>query len=358
MQKNESNTAFTNSFGFGQLAIGDFNSEKLNSPTETSEPWNVETPEPQSIKTTYLWYSCGLILKQKYFLKNIINKSLVVSTLLLCSFVPFKAKSTLAQQQITSNPNSLKMKIRITIAQIFCLDGDRAGNLVRIENALKEAKKQQADIVVFPESCIYGWINPVAHQKAATIPGRDSDILCDFAKKYQLFICIGLDERDESRLFDSAILIDDKGQIILKHRKINVLPDLMTPSYAVGEGVQAVETKFGKIGVMICADSFQEDLLASMNALKPDLVLIPYGWAAPETEWPQHGLKLTQVVKNVALKLTCPVVGTDLVGQVSSGPWTGQIYGGQSLACDQNGHVIATGKDRERDILTIEIERF
>jgi predicted amidohydrolase len=247
-------------------------------------------------------------------------------------------------------------EIIIALAQILCIDGDHSGNFLRIENAIIEAKDQKAEIIAFPESAIFGWINPEAHTRATEIPGADSEMLCQLAKKYKIHICIGLDEKANNQLFDSAILIDDEGKILLKHRKINVLPDLMSPSYAIGEGVQAVDTKFGKIGVMICADSFQANLLEQMKLQKPDLMLIPYGWAAPENEWPQHGKELEDVVKNVAQKLNCPVIGTDLVGQVSHGPWTGQIYGGQSVACDLDGKVIKIAKDREPEIMIVKVK--
>ena len=206
--------------------------------------------------------------------------------------------------------------IKIALAQILCISGDRSGNFLRIEAALIEAKAQKADIVLFPESAILGWINPEAHTRAMPIPGADADALCLLAKKYHVYICIGLDEKDGSQLFDSTILIDNEGKILLKHRKINVLPDLMSPPYSVGNDVKTVETPFGKIGVLICADSFQDDLLEKMAIQEPDLMLIPYGWAAPENKWPEHGKALEKVVQNAAKKLNCPVIGTDLIGQV------------------------------------------
>lgn len=254
----------------------------------------------------------------------------------------------------TSSMSSQK-RIKIAMAQIFCLDGDRAGNLLRIENAIKEAKAQKVQIILFPESSIFGWVNPEAHLRATSIPGADSDALCQLAKKYQIHICIGLDEKEGEKLYDSAILIDDKGIILIKHRKINVLPELMTPQYSIGKGVQTIQTKFGKIGLMICADSFQAGLLKEMQQQKPQLLLIPYGWAAPEKDWPEHGKELHKVVQNAAKIMACPVVGTDLIGQISHGPWAGQIYGGQSLAADAKGNIIAIGKDRERDIVVFEV---
>ena len=79
--------------------------------------------------------------------------------------------------------------IRIALAQIFSLDGDRAGNFVRIENAIREAKGGAADIICFPEAVILGWVNPDAHKMAFPIPGEDSGRLCELARKYEIFLC-------------------------------------------------------------------------------------------------------------------------------------------------------------------------
>jgi predicted amidohydrolase len=267
---------------------------------------------------------------------------------------------TLISLNAMSSPtksHSLKSKeVKIAMAQIICIDGDRAGNLVRIENAIVKAKEKDAEIIVFPESCLLGWINPDAFKRACPIPGKDSDLICQLAKKYKMYICIGLDEKDGEKLYDAAILIDDNGNILLKHRKINVLSELMSPPYSVGEGVQAVKTKFGTIGVMICADSFMENLLDSMKSKKPDLLLIPYGWAAVENDWPAHGEELVKVVKNASKTINCPVIGTNLIGQISHGPWTGQIYAGLSVAYDNKNDNLVIGKDREKDIVFITIE--
>jgi predicted amidohydrolase len=246
----------------------------------------------------------------------------------------------------------------VAIAQIYCQDGDFAGNLQRIELAIQSAKTQGAALVLFPESVLYGWLNPEAHEKASPIPGPDSDLLCQMAKKHQIYLCIGLDEKDGDQLFGSAILIDDQGVLLAKHRKINVLPELMSPPYTPGNAVTCVQTRFGKIGLLVCADSFQRENLVAMQQMQPDLLLIPYGWAAPEAAWPAHGLALQKVVQHAAQVAGCPVVGADLVGILTNGPWKGQVYGGQSVACDKKGAIIALGKDREPDLLvfTVSVE--
>ncbi len=246
--------------------------------------------------------------------------------------------------------------VKFAMAQIFCLDGDRSGNFVRIENALAKARDKGADIVCFPETAILGWVNPDAHERAFPIPGPDSDKLCALAKKYKVYINIGLAEKEGEKLFDSAILIDDEGNILLKHQKINIWTELMSPPYFKGEKIGAVDTRFGKIGVMICADSFQDDLLIKMKEQEPDFVIIPYGWAANETAWPGHARELQRVVQHAAELINCPVIGTDLIGEISHGPWRGMVYGGQSIAVDQNANVLAIGKDRDKEIVIFELK--
>ena len=118
--------------------------------------------------------------------------------------------------------------VRIALGQIVCLDGDRVGNLARIESAVREAKRQEADLVCLPEMALLGWVNPDAHQRAHAIPGEDSQALCKLARDHKVHLCAGLAEKAGDHLYDSALLIDDAGQILLKHRKINLLAELMT----------------------------------------------------------------------------------------------------------------------------------
>ena len=248
------------------------------------------------------------------------------------------------------------MKItKAAICQIFCLDGDRMGNFIRIENAIREAKDAGAEIACFPETALLGWVNPDAHKRAFPIPGEDSDRLCKLAGDYDLHLCIGLAEKEGRRLYDSAVMIDNKGNILLKHRKINLLTELMSPPYTPGESIDAIETEFGKVGLLICADTHDSKILKCMAALKPDLLLVPYGYAAIEDQWPGHGKELEKVVANTARKTKAFVIGTNLVGEITKGPWKGRIYGGQSVAVDRTGQVILVAKDRDRDINIISL---
>ena len=213
---------------------------------------------------------------------------------------------------------------RVGMCQVCLIDGDRAGNFVRIERGIAEAKEAGGEIVCFAEATILGWVNPDAHERARPIPGEDSQRLSDLAAKYGVFLCLGLAEKDGEDLYDSVLLLDAEGEIILRHRKINLLAELMEPPYTAGGEVGVVETRFGRIGLLICADTHEEEILERMRALEPDLLLVPYGYAAVEEDWPGHGNELERVVVNAARRTGAVVVGTNVVGAISHGPWKGR----------------------------------
>ena len=245
----------------------------------------------------------------------------------------------------------------IAMCQIFILDGDRSGNFIRIENAITEAKSKDAELICFPEATMLGWLNSDAHARACTIPGPDSEQLCELAKKYGIYLCIGIEEFELGRLFNSALLIDDQGRILLKHRQVNIPPKLMSPPYSAGNesDIATVNTRFGKIGLLICADTHREDILDRMASLKPNLLLVPYGYAEEELKWPAHGEEFHKVVAEAAKRTGTAIIGTNLVGRISRGPWSGRIYGGNSIAVDKLGNIVDTTKDRDRDVKIVPV---
>jgi len=248
--------------------------------------------------------------------------------------------------------------VRVAVCQILSIDGDREGNFRRVEYALEEARAAHADIAAFPESAILGWENPDAHRMATPIPGADSERIAALARKYGLMISIGLDEKDGGKLYDSAILVDKTGKILWKHRKLNVLAWLMDPPYSEGrpEDIGVTETEFGRIGLVICADTFGDRIAKRIEQLAPDLMLVPYGWAAPADKWPEHAKELESLVAKRAAEWKCPVVGTDVIGEITHGPWKGQTYGGASVVLDASGKVLHVLRDRDVEVRTVTLE--
>ncbi len=240
--------------------------------------------------------------------------------------------------------------VRVAACQIL-VDGDYEAALARVEAALVEAKEQRANIACFPEACLYGWVNPEAHRLAEPIPGATTERLGAMAKRHGIMIAIGLAERAGNDLHNAAVLIGEDGSLLLHHRKVNILKELMSPPYSPGDGEASfADTRFGRIGMMICADTFEDELVGRLASVRPDLVLVPYGWAAPADAWPGHGQSLHAWIAHTATVTSAPVVGVDSVGALSHGPWEGQILGGQSAVSDAQGVVGTPLLDRVRDV--------
>ncbi|MFH1719037.1 MAG: hypothetical protein ABIF19_16915 [Planctomycetota bacterium] len=97
------------------------------------------------------------------------------------------------------------------------------------------------------------------------------------------------------------------------------------------------------------------DLVAVEPRSEYGKLLVPYAYAAVEQKWPGHRKELETVVMNTAKKTGAFVVGTNLVGAITHGPWRGRIYGGNSVAAGRTGRTVAAAKDRDRDIMLVRL---
>jgi predicted amidohydrolase len=70
----------------------------------------------------------------------------------------------------------------------------------------------------------------------------------------------------ESGVYNSAVLLDRNGKIILKHRKIEEKPPFVN-----GDTVSSVDTELGRLGLLICGDLFNGDVI---RELEPSLNLL------------------------------------------------------------------------------------
>lgn len=250
-----------------------------------------------------------------------------------------------------------KRTVRVAVCQTFCVDSDRDGNLRRIEYAVETAAGEGAQLACFPETAILGWVNPDAYKLADPIPGPTFERVAGMARKHRLMIAVGIEEKQGDKLYDSAVLIGADGRLLLKHRKINTLVELLDPPYTRGtpEEIEVVDTPIGRVGMLICADTFVEKLVRRVGEQRPDLLIVPYGWAADKDEWPDHGKSLRQTVSKAAKWAGCAVVGTDCVGMITHGKWTGKTYGGQSVVADRDGQVLCVLRDRDAEVRVLDV---
>ncbi len=244
---------------------------------------------------------------------------------------------------------SLK-KIKIGMGQILVEGGEPERNLERAEKMIGEAAGQGCDLVLLPETMDLAWTHPSALTQAQAVPGPFSERLCRKAKEYGIYICSGLTEKENGRTYNTAILINRQGEIILKYHKINCLV-VEQPFYEVGQTLNVVVTEFGNIGVNICADNYADGLaightLARMGA---QLILSPSSWTVDYSvteEDDPYKKKWILPYSTLAKLYDIVIAGTTSVGYIVGGPYEGKKSVGCSLIIGKNG-IIAQGHFNE-----------
>lgn len=242
----------------------------------------------------------------------------------------------------------VKRGVKLALIQMLVEGGRREANLARAESRIREAALQGAGIALLPEVCDLGWTHPSARELAEPIPGGTaSRRLMRAAAENRIYVCAGLTERDGDRVYNAAVLVGPRGELLLKHRKLNEL-DIAHDLYAQGDRLNVVDTEYGTIGVLICADATARHhaLLRSLGYMGADLILSPSAWAVPpdhdNAETP-YGETWRVPYRTVAREFRLWVAGVSNVGRLEEGPWKGWHCIGCSLVMNPEGKEVLQG---------------
>ena len=240
--------------------------------------------------------------------------------------------------------------LKIGMGQLLVEGGEPERNLKRAGKMLEDAAEKSCRLVLLPECLDFAWTHPSAKTEAQPIPGPYSDILCKLAKTYNLYLCAGLTERSEDKVYNTAIFISPEGNILLKYRKINVLT-VAQDIYSIGETLSVVKTPFGVVGVNICSDNYIDSLdightLARMGA---QIILSPSSWTVDYSIVEGdilYGKKWLKPYQTLAVAHDLIVVSATAVGVIVGGVYEGKKMVGCSLAVNKDG-IVAEGKYNE-----------
>jgi predicted amidohydrolase len=236
------------------------------------------------------------------------------------------------------------------MVQMLVEGGRQAANLDRALRRIAEAARNEAQIIILPEAMNLGWTHPSATEQAEAIPeGRSCLQLRDAAARHQVYLCAGLVEHDETsdQVFNSAVLIGPRGQVLLVHRKLNEL-QIGHAYYAQGDRLGVAHTPLGTIGVMICADAFARGQVISrtLGWMGADLILSPSAWAVTadhDNAQQPYGQLWLDNYGPVARDFRIWIAGVSNVGPISAGPWTQRNCIGCSLLVGPDGRQVLMG---------------
>lgn len=152
----------------------------------------------------------------------------------------------------------LKMQLNLALVQIATKLGDVEGNLERHLGFIKEARTSKADLIVFPELSLTGYVLQDLVPTVAHRPAEDDPVFRPLLKaSHDLDIVVGFVDEDERHRFYIASAYLSGGKVLHVHHK------LYLPTYALfdegrfftrGDTVRAFDTRFGRLGMLICED--------------------------------------------------------------------------------------------------------
>jgi predicted amidohydrolase len=237
---------------------------------------------------------------------------------------------------------------KLALAQMLVEGGRKEENVRRAVERIHRASLTGAQIVVLPEALTLGWTHRSAQTEGDEIPGGWScEKLREAARENGVYVCAGLIERSAESVFNAAVLIDPRGEVILHHRKLNEL-EIAHDFYAAGDRLAVSATPLGTVGVMICADAFVRGQVVSrtLGLMGADIILSPCAWAVPadhDNSREPYGQLWLDNYCPVARDFRLWIAGVSNVGWLTDGPWKGRKCIGCSLVVAPDGRKTLMG---------------
>lgn len=145
-------------------------------------------------------------------------------------------------------------EIKIALAQLRCSLYEKEENLLRMLHNIERTSEKEVDYIVFPELFLTGYVmDEKIYELAETDTGSSIQQLQAAAKMYRIGVIVGFAERDGDQLFNTALIIGKKGQILGKYRKVH-LYYREKEIFSAGNSLPIFDLPEGKVGIGITYD--------------------------------------------------------------------------------------------------------
>jgi N-carbamoylputrescine amidase len=265
--------------------------------------------------------------------------------------------------------------VRVGLTQMAC-GADPAINLKNQLRLIERAAKGGAQIVCTQELFRSQYFCQCEDHRffklAEKIPGPSTDALAKLAKKHRIVIVASLFEKRAAGVYhNTAVIFDADGSILGIYRKMHIPDDPLYYEkfyFTPGDtGFRAWQTKYGKIGVLICWDQWFPEA-ARLTALQgAQIIFYPtaIGWHPGEkAEYGEAQHESWEMIqRSHALANGCYVCAPNRIGVeriLDSGgkPVSddGIEFWGQSFVASPNGQIVAKAAVAKEEVLVVDCD--
>jgi N-carbamoylputrescine amidase len=253
-------------------------------------------------------------------------------------------------------------KVKVGLVQMSC-SGDAKSNMDKAIAGIKDAAAKGANIVCLQElftSLYFCDVEDYENFKLAEpIPGPSTDILSAVAKEAGVVVIASLFEKRAQGLYhNTTAVLDADGTYLGKYRKMHIPDD---PAYfekfyfTPGDlGYKVFDTKYGKIGVLICWDQWYPEASRLTALMGAEILFYPtaIGWATSQdeaTNTEQYNAWQT-IQRSHAVANGVHVVSVNRVGFEQNGAM--KFWGGSFVANPFGSLIVKATHDQEEVIVT------
>lgn len=149
------------------------------------------------------------------------------------------------------------------------------GNCRQFAPLIEQAAQQKADLVVLPETLTFFGCGKTFLECAEPVPGPSTEYFGQLARKHDLYIVAGLLERDRHLIYNVAALLGPDGKLVGKYRKVCLPRTEVSDGIAPGHEYPVFQTRFGKVGMMVCYDGFFPEVARELSANGAEVIAFP-----------------------------------------------------------------------------------
>lgn len=150
------------------------------------------------------------------------------------------------------------MRLNVALAQIYPKLGDVRANLTKHLDFIAQAVAQQADLIIFPELSLTGYqVQDLVAEVALRAQPDEAPFAALLEASRNIDIVFGFVHEDARHRFYVAQAYLAGGEIVHIHHKLYLPTYTMFDEgryFSAGDQVRAFDTRFGRMGILVCED--------------------------------------------------------------------------------------------------------
>lgn len=175
----------------------------------------------------------------------------------------------------TNSPPLPKRLVRLATIHYKPSGKSTRANCEEFAPLIEMASEQNADLIVLGETVPSVQIQRPIDELAEPIPGPTTEYFSALSKKHKTHIVLSLHERDGHSIYNTAVLLDPNGDCLGKYRKVSLPPSEAASGIAPGNEFPVFQTRFGKVGMMVCYDGFFPEVARELSNRGAEVIAWP-----------------------------------------------------------------------------------